>query len=839
MISKRSRRGAYSQENLKQFSLNNSKGIDETKPITDSDTVSSMENLTVNPDGSVSLRKRMLCVDHNSKLASGDVHLTHTGNHYIHISDNGFLGIFLRNSSEECTIKIVGREYYTHKDIDLSWDTSDTYFRFDNASFFNTSTTTVIGNCYVNAVEMDKVLMIDGALYDMRDDLFLPRYLQFEHITDKTGGHWKLTIINPEVNQLTTAEGEIPLNPNLCLDNPYAIRDSYNNPVPSIKGIVAYVQTHEHYNYNNISDLRVSDLTESCKDASFKAISTVGPDAAFKMVWLKAFCNMPSAGYNNRYYMSWEGSVDGVNWIPFGGSSHVPFKAVLESWKPSESVKEPRPNTDYYSRFGILINAKTAADKVESFSTFTSRPDIFPIVPAKDDEDGMLNPYNISMQYRCSIVTLVDRGNADGHDYYLDSTLSSQIFYYTPGNVTEYLQYDGPNAVLGDKLYNNRTIYSYNLSDNHPSVYVSDVDSYITPLYNQLDLRSEYGVVCTIPWRNYLLTCTPTTMYLASKVEGGFTTKTVSTAVGIPYEDRLCVKPALNGIIFKSSNAIYLAYPNLYSSDDSTLMLTEISKPISQILDETSFKSTDCFAEVVDDNYILMLNDADKTHCLVYNISTKAWEYYTYPVNFKKFFKTPSYGRTVASITSSGYCEYLLFEDNYSKVSGKLQDDAPDTYCDVLSVKTYEDGFPSDFITTPIHFAWDTGQKTDSIARTKQFVESKFVFATLSERDSFPFTLYVAIDGDPHVTKTDVSTDAPFWKPTELDPANPTAGVVGTAFRLGGADTPVTGAFNTLRQLVVRYSGKGKSIRHLIEGESQYNFKLYETYVRYKNLNGK
>ena len=131
-----------------------------------------------------------------------------------------------------------------------------------------------------------------------------------------------------------------------------------------------------------------------------------------------------------------------------------------------------------------------------------------------------------------------------------------------------------------------------------------------------------------------------------------------------------------------------------------------------------------------------------------------------------------------------------------------------------------------------IPFIWDTGQKTDSISDYRQFVESKFAFATLDEADSFPFTLHVAIDGDPHVTTIDVSTDAPFWKTAE------SKGVANTAFRLGN-DSPATGAFNTLRQLVVRYSGKGKSIRHIIEGESSHNFKLYETYVRYKNISGK
>jgi hypothetical protein len=190
-----------------------------------------------------------------------------------------------------------------------------------------------------------------------------------------------------------------------------------------------------------------------------------------------------------------------------------------------------------------------------------------------------------------------------------------------------------------------------------------------------------------------------------------------------------------------------------------------------------------------------------------------------------KFFIDSTRGVSVVGESDGEFYEYLIFDNDYTRFDIGLNKRLPLEYADVVS----------DSVSCPIDFSWDTGQKTDSIRATKQFVESKLVFATLSEEDSFPFKLYIAVDGDPHTTVTDVSTDAPFWKTSD----NESKGVLGTAFTLGGIPNPATGIFNTLRQLVVRYSGKGKSIRHVIEGKSLYNFKLYETYIRYKNLNVK
>jgi hypothetical protein len=348
-------------------------------------------------------------------------------------------------------------------------------------------------------------------------------------------------------------------------------------------------------------------------------------------------------------------------------------------------------------------------------------------------------------------------------------------------------------------------------------VFKSEAGSLITPYLNSItaETTGSADVTTVVPWRNYIYIATEDSALLAVPQEVGFYTKIVNTFVGIPKEDAKCCKVNLNGIIFKSRDKIFAGFPNLYSETDATLNYTEISKPIAQVLETLEY--TTCYAITTSSEYIVFLLNLDegRTYTLIYNFDTRAWTVNSYPVVLQD-----AYNHRDGTVHA--FCQTSIDDECFYEVTLSGRNAPSERYADEID-KTY-----------PIPFKWDTGQKTDSIMSSKQFVESKLVFATLSEKDAFPFTTCVAIDGDPHVTTVDVSTDAPFWKSSD----GISAGVAGTAFRLGEA-SPVSDAFNTLRQFVIRYSGKGKSIRHLIEGESLYNFKLYETYVRYKNLNGK
>jgi hypothetical protein len=230
-----------------------------------------------------------------------------------------------------------------------------------------------------------------------------------------------------------------------------------------------------------------------------------------------------------------------------------------------------------------------------------------------------------------------------------------------------------------------------------------------------------------------------------------------------------------------------------------------------------------------------MLPKTQGTLCLSYDYNTRVWTKTEYPVQFTKHIVNNLTDIVLFGQNSEGaFCEYY-YNKTFAEAYGK---DVGAPYGDVLvesengilnDIETYGSD-NSTLVVTPISFGLDTGQKAEAIVTTKQFVETKFVLATLDKADAFPMQLTVHIDGDPHIITRDISTDAAFWKDSSAK------GVLNTTFS-GLSDKSDT--FNVLRQLVVRYSGKGKSIRHILEGQSLSNFKLYETYIRYKLLNVK
>jgi hypothetical protein len=1009
------------QESLRQFALNGSKGIDSTKDITDSDTLLSLENLNVNPDGSLSLRKRLLPLQIVPKTATEEdtknfkiFKIFNPGEMssqdcFIAVMDR--LRIYGRNADGSVTqygYDIETTDYYTHESK-VTDAVDKLQLDLSNATFFNTATSTVVANCYVNSKTYYSVAEnlthlfygFDTALYDPTDILkgiWLPRYLVITRNNPNESGYtgypFRLKIITPEVNTLEPSESGIRLNPNMTLDNPYAIRDVYNNSIPQILGILAYrttkytdsnyVYTNEdsytvsenfesvlteefskeselpqlasdnlkkyvariapkkpwgrflnsigplnvsgyvyyqpevlpnytrwlrleipryvyssisnllieitlqdynfkngwvdnsakysfnvysagdnivktvkdttvqydvelkanesdvyqdiatssytvvtgikvdytlnHYRPNSASSLTVSELTESVKPTS-RALSTLKRNSiSYPNLHLKAFCKLPK---NDNFYATWEYSLDGTSWNPFG-------RLLLSEYADRIVVKVPKLNESNAYEYAtyIPLKAGTAKDFAIYAQDFQRRPDVLPIYFL----NKLVTGCNVNLHdliFKFSIVTarpLEDDSNAQ---YELNSTVSSYEFTLPVGNSTEFLEIDSPNASLGKKLYYNKVIYSYNIDGQSNYIYASDPDSFITPLYNQIDLNvsSSLKANAVLPWRGKICTFTDTSIHLSDILDSGYTTKTISNSIGTVEADADTVQPTLNGIVFKSGRGVYLAYPNLYSSSDTVFNVTDISLPVQHILNEIS-SDAKCFAKVLNNVYWLVISDASEgtTTCLRYDFNLRCWSSYKYPKIMHEFSSSGGFP-TFLSYNGTKSYEYLIDQDNYNNIIPSLNKKLPDMYLDVIDTSE----------TLPIHYSFDTGQKTDSIAHTKQFVESKIVFATLEEEDSFPLKVYVAIDGDPHVVTKDVTTDAPFWKDSE----DYSRGVLNTDFRLGGIETPVSSSFNTLRQLVIRYSGKGKSIRHLIEGDSMYNFKVYEIYSRYKNLKSK
>jgi hypothetical protein len=575
------------------------------------------------------------------------------------------------------------------------------------------------------------------------------------------------------------------------------------------------------------ADVPVKKLTESYSNVRYRGTSLF-PQTLPYSFFLKAFCNFPKPREDAKYFATWLYTLDGFSWtdmlhsdsegdvatyweggISLTSASEKPIKDVSKS--DADNVN----TTHYYVPFSA-----------EEGLSATKRVDMLKI------SEEFLENYFANASFRFKIVLVKDGkivatyGQAD----------------YVPIRAAEgqYWHSDLGNSVLGEKVYHKGRIFSFGDPSLKNNVFVSYPGEFVTPFKNIIDVNASEDVFVTavVPWKDYLILTTPQAIYLASQVDTGYLTKTVNTALGISQYDARCITPTLNGLIFKSENKIYMLYPNVYAGDDSVINVTEISKPVENFLFEHEPNpNVKPFAFGTESEYVLVLPEENCSKCLVYNYTTKLWNCLQFPVVFQYHVM---YSLTdivlFGNNSGGGFCEYN-FNKSFAEAYG-LTDNQID-YGDVLvepedgieeGVADVIAGYASPITVSPIEFELDTGQKTDAILTTKQFVESKMVFATLSPNDSFPMQILIHIDGDPHLVTQDISTDAPFWENSS------SGGALNTTF--GGVSNE-SDNFNILRQLVVRYSGKGKSIRHILTGESLYNFKLYETYIRYKLLNVK
>ena len=378
-------------------------------------------------------------------------------------------------------------------------------------------------------------------------------------------------------------------------------------------------------------------------------------------------------------------------------------------------------------------------------------------------------------------------------------------------NNTELLDNEIPNTATGKKLYHNHRIFTYGANFKN-CIYVTDADSFNTPMFNVIDLNaSEHSVVTTlIPWRNYLIAATNNSIYLIKETEAGFVSKLVNTYIGIPEEDSKTCLSILNSIIFKSGTKIYSLQPSVYSNDDSILNITEISKPIAEKVIIGNYHN---FAFSTEQAYYLFTQFGDKTMCLKYEFSRNLWTKYVYNINLIDY-----HIKNIENIS--------VLQDNLTEFSIEKDYETDELY-KYGDIFTFENNIP---IITPIEFSFDSGQKIDDLSKTKQFVESKIMFATLHDKDTFPLNVDVYINGlEYKQMHFDAATDAAMWKTSEKD-------VLTLSSNL---DSEHKNLFNVMRQMILRYSGKGKTIRHVISGSSCFNFKFYVLYYRYKNTHNK
>lgn len=577
--------------------------------------------------------------------------------------------------------------------------------------------------------------------------------------------------------------------------------------------------------YKNVGTLSVSKFTESLESSKFRGVSALPNHNSFTCA-LKAFCNFPNKLTTSKYYATWLYTLDGRTWQNMLSTNENTEVGFANSRTLSNQSEEPI-KTVAYSKDDSLPTVDVVYAPFESVNgtADTKRVDVLKI------SEDFLENYFTNAAFRFKIVLVEDDkivatyGQAD---YIPVRTTEGQYWYSELGN-----------SALGEKVYHKGRIFSFGDPSLKNNVFVSYPGEFVTPFKNIIDVNASEDVFVTsvVPWKDYLILTTPQAIYLASQVDTGYLTKTVNTALGISQHDAHCITPTLNGLIFKSENKIYMLYPNVYAGDDSVINVTEISKPVESFLFEHEPNpSVKPFAFGTESEYVLVLPEENCSKCLVYNYTTKIWNCLQFPVVFQYYTMYSLTDIVLFGNSSNGnFCEYNFnksFAEAYGLADGQID------YGDVLvepadgieeGVADIIAGYTSPVTVSPIEFELDTGQKSDQILTKKQFVETKIVVATSAPSPTIDMDVIVHVDGDRNVTKN-MSTDAAFWKAYD-----------------GGAvlNTTLTGLSNesdsrdVLRQLSIRYSGRGNSVRHILRGTCSSNFKLYETYIRYKLLNVK
>jgi hypothetical protein len=810
--------------------------MDASRPVTDPNTVYDMENLVVNSDGSLSLRKPITARTDIPIGVAKDARIvcqTHDPNLYIAIYENS---IKLYDSSfKQITFRVDYTLYYSDSESrsyaysslgsdETATDEEGYYYTLK----FDISSTDVLVLNTATLLTNVKVSRGDYNTGFAPDKNPVWRYIQIYEDTVALGTKvWVVKIVHPDVNILTESEEDYAIDANLLLDNAYAIRDRLAAPTPRIRGVLYYApsirfNTGKVHRYsvsenNPISVSNMWELTESTTSVAYRPVTSISVSDNYYDV-IRAFVDVPKF----NVYIAWFASEDGTQWTCI--TPDLTTKVLVEEGEDSEF--KDVADTYYVPLKYVGVSADvTEITDVAPFDTegkpttgvavhyaFGKYHYVIRIVSIKEESRSVTNDEGETEETTVNVVDLeYDRA----------------VFTVPYGASDEFVYTEFPNASRGKKLYRNSTIFTYGMPELKSSILATYPGEFTTPIVNTIpasDVSGEF-ITTLLPWREYLISTTQSNIHLHTQVEGGWTTKTINTAMGIPEDDSKCCVAVLNGVMFKSGSKIYQLYPNVYSGTDTVLNVTDMSKPVEDFLIMHPGDGSQ-FAFSTESEYILMVPESNMTHCLRYNYTYKHWTRSTYPVKFYNYRTVTTNDIRLYGHQGGVHVEYYF--------DCAVDADYDNAYGDYLI--SYGTGSLVKLDVRPIHFVLDTGQKSDAIAETKQFVETKLMFATIDEEDSFPFTLHVAIDGDPHVVRKDVNTDAPFWKTED----NVSRGVAGTAFRLTtDSDSPASGTFNTLRQMIVRYSGKGKSIRHVIEGSSLYNFKMYETYVRYRNLNVK
>lgn len=589
----------------------------------------------------------------------------------------------------------------------------------------------------------------------------------------------------------------------------------------------------------------VAEITENNKIIKYAPTNFLPKKDIPDNIILKAFGNFPNYKNATGIYLAWESSVDGISWTtlnhPSLAGTIVP-KTVYDYKYKLDTGNELDTGTlsidDFYS-----ITAYELSTIKSPLDTLENRPDCFPFSRTNDTYGNLLYAYNC-IRVRMFNLTRLNVEESENHDTTIDvvATVLGTVTYYPIVDAnSEALHIEISQASKGSNFRYNTSNYAYGDPSFKNFIIPSLPGDTVRPISKLIELNTNENATVTsiVAWRDYIMAFTEHSIHLIQFNEGNAFVKTIHTDIGVPAEDARCCKAILNGVLFKSGQSVYLIYPNMYSGTDVVTNITDISEAVSEYLIEyISSESNVPFAVTSDSEYILFLPRKTSTFCLKYDYVNKRWTALEYPVEIYDYeiFEHSDIrvlGRANLEDGTFKYVEYSTNSD-FSDVFDVIPENLP--YADFLteSVNGIADDIEHwgtvDYAgkLSPIKFLLDSGQKTNSRWDTKQFSESKIVVSTLHTKDTFPMSITIHIDGTLFTHKVDLNTDAAFIRDA-VD-----AGTLSTSVANYTADD-----FNTYRKMFIRYSGKGMSIRHIIEGESVYPFKLYDVLYRFKELNVK
>ena len=893
----RRRKTVTQQDSIRQGSLTAQKGIDLSKAPIQSDTMADIVNFDVDDDGGLILRKPLLLagtvstdgLPNNVSVFVGYAYdgtrfaiATTPSDSYIYFSDGSLV-------EKTISDQLKNAMYLPNVDVD---HTPTGWYLLKGKillqKYFNTASTTVLF-MYDNSERATNPLQLYRYTNVYTDGWVLVRKDPEPNTIiadDEIPFNPNLMLPDPNVVNDDTTFSTVRVSGMVLYALGYMADDFKSLAV--LKSVRLHTSSSPTDTYTTVpwSTSKVNYIFDAGDDWYFQSgLSYVPIDQPLKLagagsqlgvatdVCLKLFVDgiplkyeAPAANEQFKVVV-WERTTDGVTYTPIKIDNTTSINqlfvfpdGVRQSLIDHCAVSLKRPVTILSEYDGTPITAQDVLDKglevkyetVQGYIVYPGTLALFP--PADWISEG--TTIRATVYSTKDAVYALNVASSELNTATVRQALGSRS--YTIHNYVECTPYTARNPVSGEYmtyknivrvsdgysyvdtvsfrdtnlLYHNSTVYNFGKGLKNV-IYPSDTGSFITPLYNQIDLSTneDSTVNALIPWRNCLIAMTDTAVYRIVKSDTGYATATVSTFTGVPARDARTAKAILNGIIFKSHEKVYTLYPNTYSEDENILRLSEISTPVAKYV--TDSETDTSFAIATPSEYLLFtrFGGEERTQCLRYSYSTRVWSRYIFNVALIDYNV-----RSVTDIRLFGtdyrheyYFDKLIEEvvDTSTLTSPELYDNI--TYGDWLTTVVNSDNVQAvlngtmEPPVTPFEFTVDSGQKSDAMGIVKQFVETKATYTAQSDNADFPTEVSLYIDGDEHPLQLEEATDAAVQR------GNRNSLVLGTEVHTAPA---------SLKDTTVRYfakhSGKGKSIRYVLKGKSKARFKLYEIAYRYR-----